>query len=561
MDIRELLRRITEFLRSLFQWHPHVQDPQQGRGISTALIQLHPIQGLVREINEEERPVKVHLELEVKNVSEAITAAEISAGGVTAKINTATTLLSYMGGWVRSFTQHDVSDFYGIPSTLAPNSTFMGHRNFEPPANGGDPAAVAATHAVYALSAHQLTTPGGFSRPRQDLLVSAPISITAETNWFDRPPNVAIAPPDLPGPQISPPVYIGLMGPLEVFDVSNVDSAGKVTTQLFLMVVGQIVNPYGRSTTVSSLKLHLQLPGDHRLVRDFVIRVGGGLPASGQLVMSPNAADVVVGTFYFAEPLPSWASPLPNSARVFIEASCTVDGRAIPNVTRGAPVHMVTTAPISAPVLTPPDRPSSVYMWNQGPAASSLTGHGSDPHTRYVYDLGFLDGNTETKLDANGNPLDRLHHTNFLIWKQPLYAVADGTVVFVRKDQDDIDAGGSFTFLGGNLLIIRHDRIGPDKVPYFSLYAHMARDTCPFALDSTGHVVHGQHVREGDHVGDIGSSGNTGGGPHLHFSFYTLKDGRPLMVAPRFKNVAAAKTGTIVPGVLRSGTFAQAKQI
>jgi hypothetical protein len=33
------------------------------------------------------------------------------------------------------------------------------------------------------------------------------------------------------------------------------------------------------------------------------------------------------------------------------------------------------------------------------------------------------------------------------------------------------------------------------------------------------------------------------------------------MVAPRFKNVAAAKTGTIVPGVLRSGTFAQAKQI
>jgi len=68
-------------------------------------------------------------------------------------------------------------------------------------------------------------------------------------------------------------------------------------------------------------------------------------------------------------------------------------------------------------------------------------------------------------------------------------------------------AGGDVTFSGwlgdyGNLIVIRHDAL------YSTAYAHNKRN----------HVVKGERVERGQHIADVGKSGNARGHhPHLHF--------------------------------------------
>jgi murein DD-endopeptidase MepM/ murein hydrolase activator NlpD len=100
-----------------------------------------------------------------------------------------------------------------------------------------------------------------------------------------------------------------------------------------------------------------------------------------------------------------------------------------------------------------------------------------------VYGFKWLDGATE---DCFHTGVD--YSLNMGI---PLRAVADGTV---RSSQDDPWGFGLLTILehSGGLL---------------SFYAHQ----------SATYVAQGAKVRQGDHIGDVGSSGNSTG-PHLHYA-------------------------------------------
>ena len=73
----------------------------------------------------------------------------------------------------------------------------------------------------------------------------------------------------------------------------------------------------------------------------------------------------------------------------------------------------------------------------------------------------------------------------------PYVAPADGVVVLARPDFS----------LAGNLLIIDHGQ-GPNSA---------------FLHSSQLYVAEGERVRQGQHIGDIGSSGRATG-PHLHWS-------------------------------------------
>ncbi|GAA2974547.1 murein DD-endopeptidase MepM/ murein hydrolase activator NlpD [Microbacterium terrae] len=79
----------------------------------------------------------------------------------------------------------------------------------------------------------------------------------------------------------------------------------------------------------------------------------------------------------------------------------------------------------------------------------------------------------------------------------PILATADGVVTF---------AGASGGF--GNLIVVRHTVDGERVDTY---YAHM--------WSSGVHVVVGETVAAGQHIGDVGSSGRSEG-PHLHFEVH-----------------------------------------
>jgi len=72
--------------------------------------------------------------------------------------------------------------------------------------------------------------------------------------------------------------------------------------------------------------------------------------------------------------------------------------------------------------------------------------------------------------------------------------VADGTVIKVQAND------GGF----GNDVWIEHD---VDGKQFVSVYGHM--------LDNSFQVVQGEHVKVGQTVGLVGSTGNSTG-PHLH---------------------------------------------
>ena len=81
----------------------------------------------------------------------------------------------------------------------------------------------------------------------------------------------------------------------------------------------------------------------------------------------------------------------------------------------------------------------------------------------------------------------------------PVYGAARGVVTVARHAYDGY----------GNVVVLDHPR------GYRTLYAHMKRIL----------VRRGQHVRAGEAIGEVGSTGNSTG-PHLHYE--VLKDGHTL---------------------------------
>ena len=103
-----------------------------------------------------------------------------------------------------------------------------------------------------------------------------------------------------------------------------------------------------------------------------------------------------------------------------------------------------------------------------------------------------------------GNPL---LPNSFPTFGQPVYAVADGTVVLAVDGHPDLLVNEpredpTPDEAGGNRVVID---IGDGR---FAVYAHLHEGSVA--------VRPGDRVARGHHIADVGSSGTTGG-PHLHF--------------------------------------------
>jgi hypothetical protein len=97
--------------------------------------------------------------------------------------------------------------------------------------------------------------------------------------------------------------------------------------------------------------------------------------------------------------------------------------------------------------------------------------------------------------------------SSYRIYNDPVYAVADATVVASRNDLDDqvpgkLPDGLPLDEADGNFAILELAN------GVYALYAHMRKGSVALAA--------GAHVRQGEQIGNVGNSGNTQA-PHLHF--------------------------------------------
>ena len=190
--------------------------------------------------------------------------------------------------------------------------------------------------------------------------------------------------------------------------------------------------------------------------------------------------------------------PLPAAELSFTGAPVEVDRR--PPVTLGAPLT--------------------------GSRWTALGSCCDGPHRRALYPVGgqwylgqrfAIDFN---QLDPENRPGvgDPLLPASFPTFGQPVYAVADGTVVDAVDGNPDLKVNEAREDptpdnAGGNRVAID---IGDGR---FALYAHLHQGSVA--------VRPGDHVTRGRHIADVGSSGTTGG-PHLHFQ---VSDRPSLVVA------------------------------
>lgn len=87
-------------------------------------------------------------------------------------------------------------------------------------------------------------------------------------------------------------------------------------------------------------------------------------------------------------------------------------------------------------------------------------------------------------------------------WGADVLAAADGVVRALRPPEGVV-------VCSGQSIVLRH-RVG--DVDYYTAYCHL----------SAVAVTVGQAVRRGEVIGRVGTTGNSGGTPHLHFTVCTV---------------------------------------
>lgn len=137
--------------------------------------------------------------------------------------------------------------------------------------------------------------------------------------------------------------------------------------------------------------------------------------------------------------------------------------------------------------------------------------HGNARTQRFAYDFHARrwDGNKLTHLK---DQKDGSKPEDYLIWGQPVYAVANAKIVAAWRNRPD-DGINEDTSPGGNGFWMQLTG-GDGETATFALYAHMMQDTIPEELVPVEGGP-GPYVTKGQYLGLVGKSGTNK--PHLHF--------------------------------------------
>ena len=284
--------------------------------------------------------------------------------------------------------------------------------------------------------------------------------------------------------------------------------------QAHLVYELMLTNVLPAAVTVSAVEVH-DADSGATLIR----LTGDLLRAATSLAASPETPSVLlppssVGVVWLDIPLGGTAVPTAITHRLTIDPPEGVPAPAVAWTFTGAAVQVDRRPPV---VVSPP---------LAGPGWAALSSCCDGPHRRAPYPidgrwyLGQRFAIDFNQLDSENRPGvgDPLLPTSFPTFGQPVYAVADGTVVVavdgnldlrVNQPREDPTPDNA----GGNRVVID---IGDGR---FAVYAHLHEGSIS--------VRPGDRVTRGRHIADVGSSG-TAGGPHLHFQ---MSDGPSVVVA------------------------------
>ena len=232
---------------------------------------------------------------------------------------------------------------------------------------------------------------------------------------------------------------------------------------------------------------------------------------SADATLDPNEAYLNI-SFYIS------ANALPDTARVIVEGP------------RGDLGHVdVPVSRYQSPIAYRAPVNGRWYVLASGDVAQ---------HHRWVVSSEYALDIARMNADMRTYTGDGAHLTDYITYRQPILAVADGVVVAMRKDRQDNEAmlrqpgeafdaymqrvvetqqaimmQGGFEAAAGNYVLIRHAN------GEHSLYAHLHQGSVRVSVGDT--------VSAGAQIGEAGSSGNSTE-PHLHFQ---LIDGPDLNTA------------------------------
>lgn len=164
------------------------------------------------------------------------------------------------------------------------------------------------------------------------------------------------------------------------------------------------------------------------------------------------------------------------------------------------------------------DLPAGQYWSAQSSGAGSH--HRTSTSSFYAYDAGLVRWDTSTSDWSNLHP-GRIGDSNddYLVWEQPIYAMADGVVLAFDNDEDDNVPGVESS--NANYFAIQHgDEIGK--------YYHLKKSSLNPALLSVN-----APVTKGQFLGLVGNSGHTDF-PHLHVQVERSGVGMPLLFHEMF---------------------------
>lgn len=157
--------------------------------------------------------------------------------------------------------------------------------------------------------------------------------------------------------------------------------------------------------------------------------------------------------------------------------------------------------------------PGEYWSWGARHMGSKPGTTWSD-RSRFAYDMGV--GRWDSDDDkwvgySDDADASNLKNADYLVWDKPLYAMADGQVMFCREQLVDHEGGGSGS---ANVVWIRH---GSEYAGYVHLKQNsIPSNICPAGMDSSwgmnGNTV---TVKAGQEIGRVGNTGNSSA-PHLH---------------------------------------------
>ncbi len=157
-------------------------------------------------------------------------------------------------------------------------------------------------------------------------------------------------------------------------------------------------------------------------------------------------------------------------------------------------------------------------FWS-GSSSGAGSHHRSSSSQFYGHDMGVVKWDSGRNEWIGQHGASKTNNTDFLVWNQPIYAMADGIVVDFSEDHDDNVPGTKGTT--ANSFTIQHG----DEIAW---YGHLKKGTV-----NTDLMVKGKTVVAGQFLGKGGNSGSSTS-PHLHV--HVKKDGiaRPLLFQDMF---------------------------